>query len=132
GRREMYIASKEISAILGLAAARAERGQATSLFAEGPPGSGKTALAKELAARIGGRVIYYSCAPDRERDLLYAVDVDGVLRRERGWLPGPVWEAFEASQRGERVVVLVDEIDKASPGFDAFLLRLLEEWSFAA
>src|SRR5690606_40123825 len=87
GRREMYIASKEISAILGLAAARAERGQATSLFAEGPPGSGKTALAEERAARIGGRVIYYSCAPDRERDLLYAVDVDGVLRRERGWLP---------------------------------------------
>lgn len=45
-------------------------------------------------------------------------------------MPGPAWQAFEASARGEFAVLLVDEVDKTNPGFDAFLLRLLEEWTF--
>lgn len=126
-----YVTSPQIEAVLALASARMGRGQGATLFLEGPPGSGKTELAKEFRRRIGGELLYYSCAEDRERDLLYQVDVDGVLRRERGWVPGPAWQAFNLSHQ-QPVVLLVDEIDKASKAFDAFLLRLLEEWSFAA
>ena len=45
-------------------------------------------------------------------------------------MPGPAWQAFDASSRGEFAVLLIDEVDKTNPGFDAFLLRLLEDWTF--
>lgn len=125
-----YIFSASLAAFLKLALARMKAGFGACLLLEGPAGGGKTSFAKALATELGGRSYYYSGAPDKERDLLYEIDVQGVLRRERAWVPGPAWEAFEASSRGEYAVLLIDEVDKTNSGFDAFLLRLLEEWTF--
>ncbi|MBI4022972.1 AAA family ATPase [Candidatus Berkelbacteria bacterium] len=127
-----YQFSPTLAAQLKLAVARMKRGQGAVLLLEGEPGGGKTSFARALAESLGGRCFYYSGCPDKERDLLYAIDVQGVLERTHGWEAGPAWEAFEATKRGEYSVLLVDEVDKTHPGFDAFLLRLLQEFAFRA
>ena len=125
-----YIFSPELELFVNLAVARMRRGQGAVLLLEGPPGGGKTAFAKAVAERIGGNLHYYAGAPDKERDLLYEIDVSGVLRRENAWVPGPAWASFDESAVGQPTVLLIDEVDKTNAGFDAFLLRLLEEWTF--
>jgi MoxR-like ATPase len=127
-----YIFSPSLGTFLDLALARMRAGHGATLLLEGPPGGGKTAFAKAVAARLGATLHYYAGAPDRERDLLYEVDVHGVVTRTGAWVPGPAWEAFAASAAGRPAVLLVDEADKTAPGFDAFLLRLLEEGEFRA
>lgn len=125
-----YFFSDQLEAFLQLALRRMSRGMGCVLLLDGPPGGGKTSFAKAMAERLAASLHFYSCNPDKERNLLYEVDVNGVLRRDNGWLAGPAWEAFEASAKGEHAVLLIDEVDKASQGFDSFLFRLLEEWSF--
>ena len=127
-----YHFSKSLETFLHLAIRRMEEGLGAVLLLEGPPGGGKTSFAKALAAHLGGRCHYYSGSPDKERDLLYEIDVEGVLKRESAWVPGPAWSAFAESSEGRFAVLLVDEVDKTNPGFDAFLLRLLEDWTFRA
>jgi MoxR-like ATPase len=107
-----------------------EDGHGTVLLLEGPAGGGKTSFAKALGNRLEGNCYYYSGSPDKERDLLYEIDVQGVLKRENAWVPGPAWCAFAESNKGRFAVLLIDEVDKTNPGFDAFLLRLLEDWTF--
>ena len=107
------------------------------LLLQGEPGGGKTEFALAVSRRLknadGSEATFhkYQCAPDRERNLLYDYDMDGIVRREGAWIPGPAWEAFEASQTGF-AVLLIDEVDKTHPNFDAFLLELLEQMQFRA
>lgn len=125
-----YLPSPSLSTFAQLALARMRRGHGAVLLLEGPPGAGKTAFARYLAAELHAAPLhYYAGAPDRERDLLMEIDVHGVLRRESAWVPGPAWQAFDDSQHGP-TVLLLDEVDKTAPGFDAFLLRLLEDFEF--
>jgi len=124
-----YFFSKALEAFLNLAMARMEAGLGSALLLSGPPGGGKTSFARAFAEKLGAPLFYYSGSPDKERDLLYEIDVQGVLRRENAWVPGPAWQAFEKSNSGY-AVLLIDEVDKTNPGFDAFLLRLLEDWTF--
>ena len=125
-----YHFSPALRTFLGLAEKRMEAGHGCTLLLEGPPGGGKTAFAKTLGEYLGGDCHYYSGSPDKERDLLYEIDVQGVLKRESAWVEGPAWTAFRESGEGRYAVLLIDEVDKTSPGFDAFLLRLLEEYAF--
>lgn len=126
-----YLPSRELNAFATLAHARMRRGRGAVLLLEGPPGGGKTAFAKYLARQLGAPLHYHACRPDKEADLLYEIDVQGVLRRENAWVPGPAWQAFNDSTTGT-AVLLIDEADKASHGFDALLLRMLEEMQFRA
>lgn len=124
-----YIFSKALETFLKLAMARMEAGLGSALLLSGPPGGGKTSFARAFAEKLGASFFYYSGSPDKERDLLYEIDVQGVLKKENAWVPGPAWQAFETSNSGF-AVLLIDEVDKTNPGFDAFLLRLLEDWTF--
>lgn len=117
-----------LSGFLGSAIKLMERNGGT-FFLKGPPGTGKTSLAAELSRRLGAPLQRYQCAEDKSRNLLYEIDVQGVIKREAAWVKGPCWRAFDASHKG-RSILLIDEVDKASPGFDPFLLQILEEGQF--
>lgn len=87
------------------------------LLVEDLPGTGKTLLARSLAAAIGGRFGRVQCTPD-----LLPSDITGtsVHRPEAGdwqFRAGPIFAN----------VVLVDEINRASPRTQAALLEPMEE-----
>lgn len=87
------------------------------LLVEDLPGTGKTLLAKSLAAAIGGRFGRIQCTPD-----LLPTDVTGtsVYRAETGewdFRPGPIFAN----------VVLIDEINRASPRTQSAMLEPMEE-----
>jgi MoxR-like ATPase len=87
------------------------------LLVEDLPGTGKTLLAKSLAAAIGGQFGRVQCTPD-----LLPTDLTGtsVFRPDTGeWTfrAGPVFAN----------VLLVDEVNRASPRTQAALLQPMEE-----
>jgi MoxR-like ATPase len=116
------------------------------LLAEGPAGAGKTELGKVLAAMLETDLVRLQCYEglDEARALyewnyqkqLLRIEADRAERR--GWedvashvfsreflLERPLLAAITAPRR---VVLLVDEIDKADPEFEAFLLELLSDF----
>jgi len=87
------------------------------LLVEDLPGTGKTLLAKSIASSIGGRFGRVQCTPD-----LLPTDITGtsVYRPDTGewqFRPGPILGH----------VVLVDEVNRASPRTQAALLEPMEE-----
>ena len=87
------------------------------LLVEDLPGTGKTLLAKSLAAAIGGTFGRVQCTPD-----LLPSDLTGtsVFRPDTG-----EWQFRAGPVFGN--IVLVDEINRASPRTQAALLQPMEE-----
>jgi len=92
------------------------------LLLEDLPGTGKTLLAKSLAAALGGRFGRVQCTPD-----LLPTDITGTsvyTPADGSWTfrPGPLFAN----------VILVDEINRASPRTQAALLEPMEEHQVSA
>ena len=116
----------------------------------GEPGTGKTRFSKILAEKWGAKYLFYQCHQGTgKEELLYDLDIKGVIeylgRRNFNPFPFPfptmysgsggegvsfikkglLYQAVEQSHKS-RVVLTLDEIDKARPSLDGFLLDFLQ------
>ncbi|MBP7000536.1 MoxR family ATPase [Amaricoccus sp.] len=109
------------------------------LLVKGEPGTGKTELARQIARALGLPLIEWSVkSTTRAAQGLYEYDAVSRLRDSQlgdarvhdvaNYIrKGPLWRAFDA---GEKVVLLIDEIDKADIEFPNDLLQELDRMEF--
>ncbi|CUH88610.1 ATP-dependent Clp protease ATP-binding subunit ClpA [Phaeobacter sp. CECT 5382] len=129
-----YVATDDLKVAVN-AAVTLER----PLLVKGEPGTGKTELARQVADALGLRMIEWNVkSTTRAQQGLYEYDAvsrlrDSQLGEERvhdvkNYIKkGKLWEAFEAD---EKVVLLIDEIDKADIEFPNDLLQELDKMEF--
>jgi MoxR-like ATPase len=116
------------------------------LLAEGPAGAGKTELGKVLASLLRTDLLRLQCYEglDESRALFEWNYQKQLLRIQADRGEGRHWEdvahdifspdyllerpLLRAITAPERVVLLIDEIDKADPEFEAFLLEVLSDF----
>jgi len=109
------------------------------LLVKGEPGTGKTVLAREIAAALGAPIIeWHIKSTTKAQQGLYEYDAVARLRDSqlgektvhdisRYIRRGKLWEAFTAPHRP---VLLIDEIDKADIEFPNDLLQELDRMEF--
>ena len=129
-----YVATEDLTVAVN-AAVTLER----PLLVKGEPGTGKTELARQVARSLGLELIeWHVKSTTRAQQGLYEYDAVSRLRDSqlgdervadvRNYIrKGKLWEAFEAEQR---VVLLIDEIDKADIEFPNALLQELDRMEF--
>ncbi|MCX8952605.1 MoxR family ATPase [Ruegeria sp. NA] len=129
-----YVATDDLTIAVN-AAVTLER----PLLVKGEPGTGKTELARQVAGALGLRMIEWNVkSTTRAQQGLYEYDAvsrlrDSQLGEERvhdvsNYIrKGKLWQAFDAE---EKVVLLIDEIDKADIEFPNDLLQELDKMEF--
>jgi MoxR-like ATPase len=109
------------------------------LLVKGEPGTGKTELARQIAQGLGVPMIEWNIkSTTKAQQGLYEYDAVSRLRDSqlgdervhdvRNYIKkGKLWQAFESEQR---LVLLIDEIDKADIEFPNDLLQELDKMEF--
>ncbi|NTJ62970.1 MoxR family ATPase [Agrobacterium rhizogenes] len=129
-----YIADKDLMVAVN-AAIRLER----PLLVKGEPGTGKTELARQVAAALGLDLIEWNVkSTTKAQQGLYEYDAVSRLRDSqlgdirvhdvRNYIrQGKLWQAFTSPKK---CVLLIDEIDKADIEFPNDLLQELDRMEF--
>ncbi|MEH0166438.1 AAA family ATPase [Roseateles microcysteis] len=131
-----YVAERELATAAFLAL-RLQR----PLFLEGEPGTGKTEIAKTLAAMLGRPLLRLQCYEGLDmaaaayewnyaRQMLEIKTADAKLSADdlfsrRFLIPRALLQALELPGPP---VLLIDELDRADEPFEAFLLEVLSEF----
>ncbi len=109
------------------------------LLIKGEPGTGKTELARQVSAALKLRLLEWNIkSTTKAQQGLYEYDAVSRLRDSqlgdekvndvKNYIKkGMLWQAFEAT---DRVVLLIDEIDKADIEFPNDLLQELDRMDF--
>ena len=129
-----YVATDDLTVAVNAAVAL-ER----PLLVKGEPGTGKTELARQVSAALGLPMIeWHIKSTTKAQQGLYEYDAVSRLRDSqlgdarvndvKNYIrKGKLWQAFDAP---ERVVLLIDEIDKADIEFPNDLLQELDRMEF--
>ena len=129
-----YVSTRELEVAVNAAIALSR-----PLLVKGEPGTGKTVLAQEVARALGAPLIeWHIKSTTKAQQGLYEYDAvsrlrDGQLGEARvhdirNYIKrGKLWDAFTAESR---VVLLIDEIDKADIEFPNDLLLELDRMEF--
>ncbi|SLN12917.1 AAA domain (dynein-related subfamily) [Pseudoruegeria aquimaris] len=131
---DAYVATDDLKVAVNAAVAL-ER----PLLVKGEPGTGKTELARQVSAALGLPMLeWHIKSTTKAQQGLYEYDAVSRLRDSQLGDPrvqdvsnyirkGKLWQAFEAESR---VVLLIDEIDKADIEFPNDLLQELDKMEF--
>lgn len=141
-----YVAKPEVAKVMYLALRLGK-----PLLLEGPPGAGKTQVAKVFSEALQMPLIRLQCYEgiDEARALyqwnepvqrmaLEFIHQTYANGRQDDWselkcklystdflIPGPILRAIQSETTA---VLLIDEVDKTGPGFEAFLLEILSDF----
>jgi len=138
-----YIADRDLSTTVHLALAMRR-----PLFLEGEPGTGKTEIAKVLAAGLGRRLVRLQCYDgmdlaaaayewDHARQLMAIRLAEAGGDRDQSRLAQDIFSRPFLQARPllsaidpdlPPAVLLIDELDRADEPFEAFLLELLADF----
>ena len=131
---EDYVATEDLTIAVN-AAVTLER----PLLIKGEPGTGKTELAKQVARGLGLQMIEWNIkSTTKAQQGLYEYDAVSRLRDSqlgeekvhdvKNYIrKGKLWQAFEADKK---VVLLIDEVDKADIEFPNDLCKELDKMEF--
>jgi len=141
---QRYVAERSLGVAVHLAL---ELGK--PLFLEGEAGVGKTEVAKVLASILDTPLIRLQCYEgldvghavyewDYPRQMLAIrlieaqgegahAEVADIMSRDY-LVARPLLQAVEATAKGERPVLLIDELDRADEEFEAYLLEMLSDF----
>ena len=142
-RGEMYVADRALAMSVYLALTLKR-----PLFLEGEAGVGKTEVAKVLASALGARLIRLQCYEGLDvsqavyewnysRQLLHIrlLEASGNVDRtaaerelfsEEFLIKRPLLQALDSGEG--RVVLLIDELDRADEEFEGYLLEMLSDF----
>jgi MoxR-like ATPase len=141
-----YVAKPEVAKVMYLALRLGK-----PLLLEGPPGAGKTQVAKVLSDTLGMPLIRMQCYEGideakalyqwnepLQRMALEFIHERSESRPQEEWselkrklystdflVPGPILKALQSEATA---VLLIDEVDKTGPAFEAFLLEILSDF----
>ncbi|MCI0753135.1 AAA family ATPase [Teichococcus vastitatis] len=143
-----YVADRALATTVHLALAMGR-----PLFLEGEPGTGKTEIAKVLAAGLGRRLVRLQCYDGldlsaaayewnhaRQLMAIRLAEAAGETESETGRaaLENGIYDRRFLQERpllsalsGPPAVLLIDELDRADEPFEAFLLEILADFQLS-